>query len=83
MIFNEKTAARLKAEQRRLMDRQSARLKQIGIHPTFTVSPVHVRVTDQTRSGARHVAVFVFSQSREAPKKRRPRPNLGLGRRPI
>ena len=47
MDLNATTAARLKADQKRFIDRQSERLKQMGIHPAFTVCPVHIRVTDQ------------------------------------
>jgi hypothetical protein len=47
MNFEDKTAARLKSDQRRFMDRQSERLTQMGIHPAFAVSPVNVRVKDQ------------------------------------
>jgi hypothetical protein len=47
MKINDKTAARLKADQKRFMARQSERLKVMGIHPDFTVCADHVRVTDQ------------------------------------
>jgi hypothetical protein len=62
MELNEKTAARLKADQRRFMDRQSERLKQIGIHPAFTVSSVHIRVTDQKSFEDRHKPDILYAQ---------------------
>jgi hypothetical protein len=62
MELNEKTAARLKADQRRFMDRQSERLKQIGIHPAFTVSSVHIRVTDQKSFEDRHKPDILYAE---------------------
>ena len=62
MSFDEKTAARLKADQRRFMDRQSSRLKQIGIHPAFTVSQVHIRVTDQKSYEHRHTPDILYAE---------------------
>ena len=47
MTFDDKTAARLKADQKRFIRRQTERLKAMGIYPAFAVSPDHVRVTDQ------------------------------------
>jgi hypothetical protein len=43
----EKHAARLKADQRRFMDRQLWRLQEMVIHPAFSVSPDRIVVTDQ------------------------------------
>jgi hypothetical protein len=62
MNFDEKTAARLKADQRRLMDRQSERLKQMGILPAFTVCPVHLRVTDQKSYEDRHKPDVLYAE---------------------
>ena len=62
MNFNDRTVPRLKADQRRFMDRQSERLKQIGIHPAFTVSTVHVRVTDQKSYGDRHKPDILYGE---------------------
>jgi hypothetical protein len=47
MTFSFKTIARPKADQKRFMDRQSERLKQMGVHPAFSVSPDHIMVSAQ------------------------------------
>jgi hypothetical protein len=47
MEFSYKTVGRLKADQKRFMERQSERLKQMGIHPAFSVSPDHIKVSAQ------------------------------------
>ena len=62
MNLNDKTAARLKADQRRFMDRQTERLKQLGIHPAFTVSSVHIRVTDQKSYEDRHKPDVIYAE---------------------
>ena len=51
MNLNDKTAVRLKADQRRFMDRQSERLKRLGIHPAFTVSSVTFGSQIKSRTG--------------------------------
>ena len=48
MEFSYKTVGRLKADQKRFMERQSERLKQMGIHPAFSVSPDHINVSQQS-----------------------------------
>jgi hypothetical protein len=68
MGLNEKTAARLKADQRRFMDRQSERLKQMGIQPAFTVSSVHIRVTDQKSYEDRHKPDILYAEWRAVEK---------------
>jgi hypothetical protein len=62
MTFNDKTVARLKADQKRFIDRQSERLKQIGINPAFTVSTVHIKVTDQKSYDDRHKPDIVYAE---------------------
>ena len=62
MELDDKTAARLKADRRRFMTRQSERLKEIGIHPAFVVSSDHVRVTDSKSYDHRHEPDIVYGE---------------------
>jgi hypothetical protein len=43
----EKYASRLKADQRRFRDRQTARLREVGIDVGWTISSVHATATPQ------------------------------------
>ena len=60
--WTERTVARLKADQKRFMARQSERLKQLGIHPSFSVSPVHIKVTDQKTYEDRDKPDIVYAE---------------------